>query len=146
MRPKCLNNYAIYFVQYAAFAAHLTHRLYLKNSKNLIEDFIHLKDSNETATNKCLIHFEEFFQQQRLSCTTVLGHKYKPNFEITQLNNHTIDVLEEKKLGIEIKSKLNTEQNIAVTTILKAVENEKIEKKVVFVLARLDPSAFLKGP
>jgi hypothetical protein len=98
----------------------------------LIEDYIHLKDSNETATNECLIHLEEFFQQQRLSCTTVLGHKYKPNFEITH-NNQTFDVLEEKKLGIEHKSKLNTEQNIAVTTILKAVENEKIEKKAFFI-------------
>jgi len=107
--------------------------LFEKFKEYLIEDYIHLKDSNETATNKCLIHFEEFFQQQRLSCTTVLGHKYKPNFEITHLNNQTIDVLEEKKLGIELKSKLNTEQNIAVTTILKAVENVKIEKKAFFI-------------
>ncbi len=97
------------------------------------QDYINLKDSNEPATNECLIHLEEFFQQQRLSCTTVLGHKYKPNFEITHLNNQTIDVLEEKKLGIELKSKLNTEQNIAVTTILKAVENVKIEKKAFFI-------------
>jgi hypothetical protein len=65
----------------------------------LNEDYIHLKDSNETATNECLIHLEEFFQQQRLSCTTVLGHRYKPNFEITH-NNQTFDVLEEKKLDL----------------------------------------------
>ena len=106
--------------------------LYEKFNAYFIEDFIYKNDLIKTATNKCLIEFDEFFKKHGKSCQYYLVDKNIPDYSLF-INTETINILEEQAIGNELKSKLNTHQSVAVETILKAVEDPTIKNKAFFI-------------
>ena len=99
----------------------------------LIEDYIHQRESREISINKCLIVFEEYFKQHGKSCTFFLNDKYFPDYSKVVDISDKIDLVAEKAIGESLKAQLNTDQAIAVNTILKAVDNKQLIKKAFFI-------------
>jgi hypothetical protein len=108
-------------------------KLFEKYQNHFIEDFVHkLKCTKENAINLCLNEFEKFFLTHQLSC----AHFQLPTpKEIIETETEKIDFNQEKKLGNNMKKKLNSDQNEIVEKILNASNTITSDKKLFFIKA-----------
>lgn len=92
--------------------------LFEKFNTDLNENFVHQNHSIESSTNKCLLEFDKFFKIHGKDCEFFLGEIHKPDYSQEEYNsNENICLNDENLIGEELRTKLNTNQAIAVDSI-----------------------------